>query len=330
MPLAVQSLAAGPPSALEVREVPAQRPGPGEVLISVRTASVSFHDALIVADKYQIRPRRPFSPGGEVAGVVAAVGPGVRSVRPGQRVRAGMIYGGYREEVVAREGLVWPLVDGVPFESAFLGNYAIAYLGLFNRGELRKGERVLVLGAAGGLGLCAVELATNHGCTVVAAASSEEKLETCRRYGAAHCINYESEDLKGRLKALGGVDVVFDPVGGRWAETAARALRWGGRYLVLGFTANAIPRLPLNLLLLNSLDIRGVIYSTWMQKQPQEAAALLVTVEQMVREGKLRPHVGRVYPLEQAAQALGDILGRRVQGKVVLATAAHRGAGSKM
>eukprot|EP01065_Artemidia_motanka_P018141 TRINITY_DN21465_c0_g1_i1.p1 TRINITY_DN21465_c0_g1~~TRINITY_DN21465_c0_g1_i1.p1 ORF type:complete len:337 (+),score=123.13 TRINITY_DN21465_c0_g1_i1:28-1011(+) len=323
MPKALQSVRPGPPSTLELRDVAPLKPGRGEVVISVRTVSVSFHDTLIIQDKYQITPKRPFSPGGECAGIITAVGPGVDPKRVGERVRAGGIYGMYAEEVVAHSSMVWPLQPTVPFERAFLGNYSIAMYALVNRGGLRRGEKVLVLGAAGGLGICAVELAKHLGATVIAAASTDEKLKTCKEYGADHVINYESTSLRQAVKAVvpGGVDVVFDPVGGRWSEPALKCLRWGGRHLVLGFAGNAVPKLPLNLLLLNGVDVRGVLYMP--QKEPQ-LLAVKQKVDDMYTRGQIRPLVTRVYRLEDGAEALADVAGRRAQGKIVLTTAAHR------
>src|SRR5258708_7036384 len=244
----------GPPDALVVEDIPSPKPGKGQVLVSVKASGVNFPDVLLIQNKYQFKPELPFSPGSEIAGVVKQVGEGVHGFMPGDRVMAHIRSGGYAEEAVVDEALLAPVPAGLdfPLAASFGLVYATAYHALKDRAGIRAGETLLVLGAAGGVGLAAVELGKLFGARVIA----EEKLETCKRFGAEVAINYEREDLREALKNLGrAVDIVLDPVGGKHSEPAVRAMAWKGRYLVVGFASGEIPRIPLNLTLLKGCSI---------------------------------------------------------------------------
>src|SRR5256885_9724125 len=251
----------GPPDALVVEDIPSPAPGKGQLLVSVKASGVNFPDVLLIQNKYQFKPELPFSPGSEIAGVVRQVGEGVHGFMPGDRVMAHIRWGGYAEEAVVDEALVAPVPAGLDFTVAasFGLVYATAYHALRDRAKIKASETLLVLGAAGGVGLATVELGKLFGARVIACASSDEKLETCRRFGADVTINYEREDLREALKNLGGaVDVALDPVGGKYSEPALRAMAWKGRYLVVGFASGEIPKIPLNLALLKCCSIVGV------------------------------------------------------------------------
>jgi NADPH2:quinone reductase len=313
----------GPPESLELAEVEALSAGKGQVVINVKACGVSFPDALIIQGKYQYKPDLPFSPGSEVAGTVKEVDAGVEGIQVGDRVIAFSGWGGFAEEVVADASKIIPIPDHMDFVTAsvFTMNYGTTYFALRDRGQLQPGETLLVLGAAGGVGLAAVELGKIMGARVIAAASTDEKLEVCKQYGADDIINYATEDLREKIKTLtrgNGVDVVFDPVGGNFAETALRGTAWRGRYLVIGFAAGDIPRIPLNLALLKGCAIVGVFWGSFTTREPQRNAEYLSELLSWYAEGKLKPHISATYTLEHAAEALNDVLERRVKGKVVL------------
>lgn len=315
----------GPPSTLVVEEVPSLKAGDGQVVIEVHACGVNFPDTLIIEGKYQFKPELPFSPGGEVAGIVKEVGPGVTRLRCGDRVIAATTWGGYAQEAVAQAERVIPMPEGLDFETAagFLLTYGTSHHALKDRAELKAGETVLVLGAAGGVGLAAIDIAKLMGARVIAAASSDEKLKVCREHGADETINYTTEDLRERIKALTdgrGVDVVYDPVGGDLSEPALRGMGWRGRFLVVGFAAGAIPSLPLNLPLLKGCAIVGVFYGGFMRNEPARNEENQRELVAWIKEGKLRPHIYAVYPLERAAEAMHDLTSRKVTGKVVLST----------
>ncbi len=319
---AVLCRAFGPPSSLVLDNVPSPQPGSGQVVISVKSCGVNFPDTLMIEGRYQFKPPMPFSPGGEVAGVVARVGEGVTSVRPGDRVIAVTGYGGFAEEVVTDAERLVPLPDGMDFPagSALLFTYGTAQYALRDRAPLEAGQTLLVLGAAGGTGLAAVEVGSVIGARVIAVASSEEKLELCRERGAAETINYATEDLRTRIKDLtggSGVDVVFDPVGGDHAEAAVRGMAWNGRYLVIGFVAG-IPSVPLNLILLKSCSVIGVFWGAFVTRDPGRNRELLAELFGWHAQGKIDPHISAGYPLERAADALNDLLERKALGKIVL------------
>jgi NADPH2:quinone reductase len=311
------------PAALRVDEVPDLEPAPGQLVIDVRAAGVNFPDILITRGQYQFKPAPPFSPGGEVAGVVRAVGSGVTSLKVGDRVASTMLYGGYAEQAVVPEQAAVKLPDAVSFEvgAATLLTYLTTYHALVDRAALRSGESLLVLGAAGGVGTSAVELGKLLGARVIAAASSEDKLAFCREHGASDGIDYSKQDLKEQLKALTkgtGVDVIYDPVGGALAEPALRGIAWEGRYLVIGFAAGEIPKIPLNLVLLKGCQIVGVFWGSFAMREPAKNRAHADQLFAWVAEGKLRPAIDATFSFTQAAEALRRIEQRQVKGKVVL------------
>jgi NADPH2:quinone reductase len=315
----------GPPESLVVEEVPSPVAGPGDVVISVKAASVNFPDVLIIQNKYQVKPPLPFSPGSEVAGVVKAVGEGVTHVKPGDAVFAFTTYGGFAEEVTADATRLLPIPPGMSFTSAaaFGLTYATSDHALRDRGELQAGDTLLVLGAAGGVGLAAIEIGKALGARVIACASSEDKLAVCREHGADATINYAAEDLRDRIKAITdgkGADVIYDPVGGPYTEPALRSIAWRGRLLVVGFAAGDIPKIPLNLTLLKGCSIVGVYWGEFTRCEPDRFAQQMRQLGQWYADGKLRPHVSETFPLDRAAEALTLMAERKVKGKVVLLT----------
>lgn len=321
---AVLCRAFGPPSGLTLEEVPAPEPGPGQVLIRVEACAANFPDTLIVQGRYQTRPPLPFSPGGEVAGVVAALGEGVDGPPPGTRVLAMVGHGGFAEMALASaEALVRVPEDvGAVTAAALSYAYGTALHALRDRAGLRRGETVLVLGAAGGAGQAAVQIAKLMGARVVAAASAG-KLEACREAGADAVVDYRREGWRETLREVagaGGVDVVHDPVGGPHSEQALRSLNWNGRHLVVGFAAGEIPRIPLNLPLLKGCAILGVSYGAFAKRDPEANRALVGQLFSWVREGRLCPRISVVRGLDGAAAALGALLSRGVVGKIVLVT----------
>ncbi|MCP4006038.1 MAG: NADPH:quinone oxidoreductase family protein [bacterium] len=313
----------GPPEKLVVEEVEDPRPGPGQVLIDIKAAAVTFPDCLMLEDKYQFKATPPFIPGGEVGGVIAELGEGVEGFSVGDRVMGSLsMVGGFAERAVAAAGATRLLPDGVGFaeSTGLMYAYGTGYYGLKYRGDLQAGETLLVLGAGGNVGLAAVELGKLMGARVIAAASSDEKLELCRNRGADGTINYATENLKERTKALTdgrGADVVYDAVGGDYAEAALRATAWGGRFLVIGFTAG-IPKIPLNLALLKSCQIVGVFLGAMVAREPETRDAIMRDLLDFTASGKLKPHVSRRYSLDDAHQSLRDLLDRKALGKVVI------------
>ena len=324
---AVLCKAYGLPESLVIEEVEPLKAGKGQVVIAVKACGVNFPDALIIQGKYQTKPEMPFSPGSEIAGVVKAVGEGVdaQRVKVGDRVIAFTGFGGFAEEVVAEARHLIPMPDSMDFAtaSAFVLTYGTSYHALKDRAQLQAGETLLVLGAAGGVGIAAIQIGKVMGARVIAAASSDEKLAVCRENGADEGINYSSEDLKERLKQLSGgkgVNVVFDPVGGAYSEVALRGIAWNGRFLVIGFAAGDIPRIPLNLTLLKGCSIVGVFWGSFTEREPQRNLQNIQELLALTAEGKLKPLISATYPLTRAADALNDMMNRRVTGKVVLLT----------
>ncbi|HEY3993245.1 MAG TPA: NADPH:quinone oxidoreductase family protein [Ktedonobacteraceae bacterium] len=320
---AVLCKAYGPPESLVIEEVEPLKPEPGKVVVGVKACGVNFPDTLIIEGKYQFKPALPFSPGGEVAGIVKQIGEGVKGVSVGDRVISFTGWGGFAEEVLADAKSLIPIPEQMDFTtaSAFVMVYGTSHYALKDRAKIQPGETLLVLGAAGGVGLAAVELGKAMGARVIAAASSAEKLAVCREHGADECINYTSEDLKERIKTLTagkGVDVIYDPVGGNYSEAALRGMAWEGRYLVIGFAAGDIPRIPLNLTLLKGCSIVGVFWGTFTSRDPQRNQEHLRELMAWYQEGKIRPHISATYPLERVADALNDMLTRRITGKAVL------------
>jgi len=310
------------PKGLRVDELDAPKPGTHDVLIETRAAGVNFPEVLLSYGKYQFKPQPPFIPGGEVAGVVREVGAAVTSVKPGDRVAATMMNGAFAEQVVVPELAAVKLPDAVSFEigAATLLTYLTTWHALVDRAHLRAGESLLVLGAAGGVGVAAVQLGKMLGAKVIAAASTDEKLAFAKAQGASEGINYAKEDLKERAKALSGagVDVVYDPVGGPYAEQALRAIAWEGRFLVVGFAHGDIPKIPLNLTLLKGCQIVGVFWGQFAMREPERNRANGVKIFEAIADGKLAPHVDKVFSFADATLALERMERREVLGKLVL------------
>lgn len=312
----------GPPENLTIEELPDPVAGPGEVVVDIHAAAITWPDTLIIENRYQFRGEPPFVVGGEVGGRIAAVGPDVDGLAVGDDVVGGGGTGGFAEQILLEASQVRKLPPGLGHAEATgygyaygTGHYALKY-----RGNLKPGETLLVLGAAGGVGLAALELGKVMGARVIAAASSEEKLALCRERGADETINYSDEDLKNRAKELTGgkgVDVVYDAVGGEYAEAALRATNWRGRFLVIGFTAG-IPRMPLNLTLLKGCDIVGVFWGASRLREPEIFEATRVETEALAAEGKIQPWISRRYPLEEVPRALRDMMDRKIIGKMVM------------
>ena len=320
---AVNCAAWGMPDQLTVANIAVREPMAGEVRIRVLAAGVNFPDALMVQGKYQLKPPFPFTPGAEIAGDVISVGEGVTNFKAGERVAAFCGIGGFAEEVIVPQTGVMPLpADTDPKIAAiFMLAYGTSWHAVRDRAELTAGETMLVLGAAGGVGLAAVEIGKALGARVIAAASSAEKLAVCKLHGADDLINYETEDLREALKRLTegrGPNVIFDPVGGRFAEPAFRSIAWRGRYMVIGFAAGPIPALPWNLPLLKGASIMGVFWGEFAKREPKANFSGMAEMTQWIREGKIRPLISRTYSLDEAPQALDDLLERRATGKLVI------------
>ena len=313
----------GPPDTLTVDEIDRPEPKKGEVLVKVNIAALNFFDCLIIEDKYQFKPPRPFSIAAEFAGTVEALGEGVEGFGVGDRV-CGYHAGGCAQAFVAVPAAgVSRIPDGVSDEAAasISVTYGTSYHALKDRAELKPGETLAVLGASGGVGQAAVELGRLMGATVIACASSDEKLAFAKECGAHEGINYADNDLKDALKKAGGrdgIDVIYDPVGGDYAEAAFRAIGWGGRFLVIGFAAGPIPKIPLNLPLLKGADLRGVFWGAFTMRQPADNRANVDQLLAWLADGSLKPHVDSVFALEEGAEALKKIAGRQVMGKVLL------------
>lgn len=313
----------GPPDELVIEQVPSLTPGKGQVVVSVKAAGVNFPDTLIIQGKYQFKPEPPFSPGGEVAGVIKQVGEGVSGVKAGDRVIAFNTWGGFAEEMLVEADRTVPLPEGMDYvpASAFILTYGTSYHALKDRAQLKPGETLLVLGASGGVGLAAIQLGKAMGARVIAAASSDDKLQVCKANGADELINYASEDLRSRVKAITqgkGLDVVYDPVGGPYSEPALRDMAWNGRFLVVGFAAGDIPKIPLNLALLKGCSIMGVFWGAFTRNEVENNRRNNEELMQLYLQGKVKPHIHATYPLERAAEALNEVLNKRVSGKVVL------------
>jgi len=310
------------PEAMELVELADPTPDRGQVVVAVESAGVNFPDLLMTRDLYQMKPPPPFAPGGEVAGTVAAVGEGV-DLEVGERVMALTGFGGFATHVLLGADRCLKIPDSMSTElaGAFAFTYSTSYHALVDRAQMKPGEKLLVLGAAGGVGSSAVELGAVMGAEVIAAASTEEKLDFCEKLGAKHRINYATEDLKRRAKAVGGgsVDVVYDPVGGDYSAQALRALSYGGRHLIIGFAAGKIPAVPWNLPLLKQCSIIGVTWGAWAMQHPAEHAKNMEALLAMYERGELHPEVTKSYSLDEAPQALRDMDERKIRGKIVVA-----------
>ncbi len=315
----------GMPDSLVIEDVASPIPDADEVLIRVKASGVNFPDTLIIQGKYQFKPAMPFSPGGEVAGIVKAIGTNVSNVNVGDAVIAFTGWGGYAEEVKCVASQLIPMPPGTPFPLAasFVLAYGTSYHALKDRAQIKSGETLLVLGAAGGVGLAACEIGKALGARVIAAASTDEKLAVCKQHGADDVINYSKGNLREQIDALvgkRGVDVIYDPVGGDYTEPALRTMAWKGRYLVVGFAAGDIPKIPLNLTLLKGSSIMGVFWGAFLKNEPALSQQNLRELVGMILSGKLKPLISASYPLERAADALNDMMNRKVMGKVVVVT----------
>ena len=313
----------GLPGSLELTETSTPPIGPGDVLINVKACGVNFPDVLIIQNKYQIKPPLPFSPGGEVAGEVISAGEKVKHLKVGDRVVALSSFGGFAEQIAVSAKRVFPIAPSMDFitASCTLYTYGTSYHALKDRAQLKSGETLLVLGAAGGVGLAAIELAKIMGATVVAAASSQDKLSVCKEKGADFLIDYSTEDLKVRIKEITkekGVDVVYDPIGGPLAESALRSMAWKGRYLVVGFAAGNIPQFPANLPLLKGCSIVGVFWGSFAEREPQQSLQNFGELLTWINAGKIKQHIHKIYSLEEAPTALQDLIDRKVKGKAVV------------
>jgi NADPH2:quinone reductase len=328
---ALLSKTAGGPETLVVEDAPDPAPGRGEVLVQIKACGVNFPDVLMIEDRYQYKPQRPFAPGGEISGVVVATGEGVDNFHPGDRVLALSSFGGMAEAIALKPARLTRIPDAMPFDVAagFIMTYGTSHLALKRRAQLKAGETLLVLGAAGGVGLAAVELGKAMGARVVAACSSQEKVDLARAHGADLGVVYPRGPLdRDGQKALAeafkaacgpnGADVIYDAVGGDYAEPALRGIAWEGRYLVIGFAAGPIPRIPLNLALLKGCSIVGVFWGVWVDKNPQLHAEAAAELFELHRLGAIRPHISERFPLAHAADAIRRLASRQAMGKVVV------------
>jgi NADPH2:quinone reductase len=313
----------GGPDDLEVSDIPAPIAGPGEAVVRVKAASLNFFDTLIIAGKYQYKPAPPFSPAAEFAGTIESLGAGVTAFKAGDRVIGYMTYGAAREQVAIDAGKLVKIPDGLDFDRAagVCITYGTTLHALKDRARLQHGETLAVLGASGGVGLAAIELGKIMGARVIACASSDEKLAFAKTHGADDTINYASEDLKEGLRRVTsgkGADVIYDPVGGAYSEPALRSIAWQGRFLVVGFAAGEIPKIPLNLALLKGCEIVGVFWGSFIERDPEGHRANTEQLLAWCAEGKLSSHVHATYPLADAPAALKAIAARQVMGKVIL------------
>ena len=328
---ALLSKAVGGPETLVLEDAPSPKATAGVAVVSVKAVGVNFPDVLIIEDKYQFKPERPFSPGGEVSGVVKAVGEGVTHVKPGDRVLGNVAWGGMAEELAIDAERLVAIPDAMPFDeaAAFIMTYGTSYHALKDRARLKPGQTLLVLGAAGGVGLAAIELGKIMGARVIAAASSQEKIDLCLRHGADAGVVYArgpfdrdgQKELSEQFKqACGpnGADVIYDAVGGDYAEPALRAIAWEGKYLVVGFAAGGIPRIPLNLALLKGCDIVGVFWGGWMTRNPDLHRRSVIELLDLYAQGSVKPFVSRRFPLAQGADAIAHLASRQAMGKVVV------------
>lgn len=313
----------GLPETLALQQVPEPTINEKQVLIRVEACGVNFPDTLIIQNKYQFKPELPFSPGGEVCGVVEQVGSDVKHLKTGDRAVALCGWGGFAEKVAVNANRAFKIPQQLDalIGATTLYTYGTSYHALKDRAQLQNGETLLVLGAAGGVGLAAVELGKLMGATVIAAASSAEKLEICRAKGADHLINYSKEDLRTRLKEITndqGVDVIYDPIGGKLSELAFRSIAWKGRYLVVGFTTGEIQQLPANLPLLKGAAVLGVFWGRFAEREPQQNQQNIGELVKWLLEGKIKQHTHKIYSLTEAPQALRDMMDRKVMGKAVV------------
>ena len=313
----------GTPDTLIFQEIENPTPKGDEILIRVKACSVNFPDTLIIQGKYQFKPPFPFSPGSDVAGFIEKIGDNVKHFKVGDEVVGFIPFGGFAEKAIVKATDCFPKPKGMSMvnASAFLLAYGTSYHALKDRANLKEGETILILGASGGVGLTALELAKLMGAKVIAAASSKEKLDLCKKIGADDVINYTEESLKDRVKELTngkGVDVIYDPVGGHFSELALRAIAWKGRHLVIGFANGEIPKIPINLTLLKGASIVGVFWGSFAQKEPKKSLENIKKLLAWFVKGDVKPHIDKTYSLENAPKALEDMMQRKVKGKIVI------------
>jgi NADPH:quinone reductase len=313
----------GLPNDLVIENISIPEVETDEILIKVHACGVNFPDLLIIQNKYQFKPSLPFSPGGEVSGIIESIGSSIKHLKVGDRVVALCGWGGFAEKVVSKSNRVYLLSPEINFiqGASTLYNYGTSYHALKDRAQLKSGETLLVLGAAGGVGLAAVELGKIMGATVIAAASSNEKLTICKEKGATHLINYSNEDFRIRLKEITndkGVDVIYDAVGGKLSEQALRSIAWKGRYLVVGFASGEIPQFPANLPLLKGCSIMGVFWGSFAEREPILNLQNISELYALMKSGKIKQHIHKIYPLDEAPKALEDLMNRKVIGKAVV------------
>jgi len=313
----------GLPDTLTVQELPDPQAGPGQVVIDVKAAAVNFPDVLIIQGKYQFKPELPFTPGSELSGVVRSVADDVTTFKPGDKVIAFTAQGGFGQQIALPVQALMPMPPGMDFDTAaaITLTYGTSYHAVVDRAALKSGENMLVLGASGGVGLAAIEIGKALGARIIACASTDEKLEVCKAHGADVLINYSREDLREAVKAATsgkGPDVIYDPVGGEYAEPAFRSIAWRGRYLVVGFANGEIPKLPLNLTLLKGASLVGVFWGEYAKREPEANMAGMRQLMEWLQEGKIKPHISARYALEDTPQALKDMAARKVTGKLVI------------
>lgn len=313
----------GPINKITIEDVPDLTPSEDEVIISVKACGLNFPDTLIVQGKYQFKPEFPFSPGGEISGVVKAIGEQVAHLNIGDKVMYGSVFGGFAEEVKAKavDVLIMPSTMNFTTAASSMLTYGTSFHALVNRANLQPEETILVLGAAGGVGTATIQIAKALGATVIAAASTEEKLKFCKKNGADFTINYSTEDLKSRVKELTngkGANVIYDPVGDKFSEPALRAIAWKGRYLVVGFAAGEIPKIPLNLVLLKGCQIVGIFWGAFFKNEPQQSAENFRSIVKWFAQGKLKVRIHGEYPLEKVVEAMKAMMNKEVKGKIVL------------
>jgi NADPH2:quinone reductase len=313
----------GLPETLVIAELPDVIPGPGQIAIDVKAAGVNFPDVLIIQKKYQFKPELPFTPGSELSGVVRALGDGVSNAKVGDKVIAFIGQGAFAQQVLVPANSIIPMPPEMDFDTAaaITLTYGTSHHAVVDRAQLKAGETMLVLGAAGGVGLAAIEIGKALGARVIAAASTDEKLEICRQHGADACINYSIEDLREAIHVAThgkGPDVIYDPVGGIYTEPAFRSIAWRGRYLVVGFANGEIPKLPLNLTLLKGASLVGVFWGEFAKREPKANLLAMRELMTWLAEGKIKPHISGRYALKDTASALNDLAARKVTGKIVI------------
>ncbi|MCL4146417.1 UNVERIFIED_CONTAM: hypothetical protein GTU68_021189 [Idotea baltica] len=313
----------GLPNSLEYQEIKTPSPKEDEILLSVKACSVNFPDTLIIQGKYQFKPNFPFSPGSDVAGIIEKVGKNVKNLNVGDEIVGFIAFGGFAEKAIVKAKDCFPKPKGMSMvnAAAFLLAYGTSYYALKDRANLQKGETILILGASGGVGLTALELAKLMGAKVIAAASTKEKLELCKQFGADEVINYTEVNLKDKVKELNngkGVDVIYDPVGGSFSELALRTIAWKGRHLVIGFANGEIPKIPINLTLLKGASIVGVFWGAFAQKEPKKSLENIKQLLTWFSKGELKPHIDKTYSLKNAPKALEDMMQRKTKGKIVI------------